>query len=270
MSKKERFRKVLVGLLEDLHRTRDEERILEFLASNSNLPGPRGNLELAHAFAEACENFSAIAPEEMWTLASKLASIPASEAPVNDPKEFLSFCGAVAAGAVGSVRETYYEQALALLRKLSVDSRWRMREGVAMGIQRLIAARGQDVLSDLCRWILDDDWLTMRAVAAGVSEPALLGDERIAEAALELHKTIFDRILTARQRKTDDFKTLRQALGYSLSVVTCALPEQGFRYLQQLADSKDADIMWVLRENLKKNRLIKRFPVEVARIAKLV
>ena len=49
----------------------------------------------------------------------------------------------------------------------------------------------------------------------------------------------------------------------------CATPKEGFRYMQRITDSHDADVRWVIKENLKKNRLIKNFPNEVAAIKKL-
>jgi hypothetical protein len=109
----------------------------------------------------------------------------------------------------------------------------------------------------------------MRAVAAGVAEPALLKDKQTAKLAFELHKKIFVKIVAGRERKSE-IKTLKQGLGYSLSVVVCAIPREGFEYMRQLIDTQDADILWILKENLKKNRLIKNFPKEVASIKKLL
>jgi len=119
-------------------------------------------------------------------------------------------------------------------------------------------------------WIKNSNWLTMRAVAAGVAEPALLKDTQTAKAALDLHRKIIAQVLAVKERKSDEFKTLRQALGYSLSVVICAIPKEGFGYLRNLIDSRDADVLWVIRENLKKNRLTKNFPAEVAETKKLM
>jgi len=270
MSKKEGHREDLVDLLNDFLKTGYEEKIMEFLVSNSNLPGPRGNLELANAFAEVVEDYSIRNPQKIWELALRLTDISPNEAPVNNPKEFLPFCGAVAMGAIGSVHATFYQKAFTFLRKLANDSRWRTREAVAMGIQKLIAKQSQNTLKELKNWIEKNEWLVMRAVAAGVAEPALLRDEQTARGALELHKKIFAQILATREWKSSEFKTLRQALGYSLSVVICAIPQDGFEYMQQLVDSQDADILWVIKENLKKNRLIKNFPNEVAAIKKLL
>jgi hypothetical protein len=270
MSKKEFYKEALVCLLEEFLKTGNGEKIRDYLASNSSLPGPRGNLELAFAFAQVAEDFSTRDLSKMWELALGLISVSADEAPVNDPKEFLPFCGVVTMGAIASAHEEFFQRAFPLLKKLASDSRWRTREGVAMGLQKLIARQGQEVLKELDGWIGKNEWLVMRAVAAGVAEPALLKDEQIAKRALELHEKIFSHILATGERKTDEFRTLRQALGYSLSVVICAAPKEGFEYMRRIAGSYDADILWVIGENLKKNRLVKNFPDEIAAAKKLL
>lgn len=258
-----------MNLFNGFLRTADEEKIKKYLISNSNLPGPRGNLELADTFAEVVNDYSMENPQEIWTLANRLADVSPDEAPVNNPKEFLPFCGAVAIGAIGSIHTTFYRKALAYLRKLADDPRWRTREAVAMGIQKLIAEQSKSTLKELERWTDRNEWLAMRAVAAGVAEPALLKDEQTAKSALKLHKRIFAQILASRDRKSGEFKTLRQALGYSLSVVICAVPREGFEYMQQLIGLRDADVLWIVKENLKKNRLVRNFPNEVATTKRL-
>jgi hypothetical protein len=270
MSKKEGYKKCLTCLFGDFLKTDNEERVTTYLASNSHLPGPRGNLELAYAFAEVTEDFSTKDPHRIWELASRLASFSASEAPVNNPKEFLPFCGVVAIGVIGSVQATFYRKAITFLKKLANDPRWRTREAVAMGIQKLVAKQSENTLKRLESWIEKNEWLAMRAVAAGIAEPALLRDEQTARGALELHKKIFAQIFVAGERKTAEFRTLRQTLGYSLSVVTCASPKEGFAYMQRILESHDADALWVINENLKKNRLIRNFSNEVAATKKLL
>jgi hypothetical protein len=58
-------------------------------------------------------------------------------------------------------------------------------------------------------------------------------------------------------RKSDAFKTLRQALGYCWSVAVVANPETGKPLMEKWLASADPDVRWVMRENLKKNRLRK-------------
>ncbi|MGB9622878.1 MAG: hypothetical protein ACPL07_03430, partial [Candidatus Bathyarchaeia archaeon] len=153
MSKKEGHREDLVHLLTEFLKTGDEEKIMDFLISNSNLPGPRGNLELADAFAEVVEDYSIRNPQKMWELASRLTDFSPNEAPVNNPKEFLPFCGVVAIGAIGSVHATFYRKTFTFLRKLANDPRWRTREAVAMSIQKLIAKQSKNTLKGLESWI---------------------------------------------------------------------------------------------------------------------
>jgi hypothetical protein len=50
---------------------------------------------------------------------------------------------------------------------------------------------------------------------------------------------------------------MRKGLGYCWSVAVAALPEEGKLRFETWIASPDPDIRWILRENLKKNRLLK-------------
>jgi hypothetical protein len=152
------------------------------------------------------------------------------------------------------------------LKELAGDARWRTREAVAMAIQSMIEKRSEETLKEIEQWVKSSNWLVIRAVAAGVAEPALLKDERIAKSAFELHKQIFYKILANGERKSSEFKKLKQGLGYSLSIIVGAVPREGFEYMRQLVEKQDIDILWIVKKNLKKNRLLKNFPEEVASI----
>lgn len=270
MDKKENHKKDLANLFDEFLKNWNEKKIIEYIISNSNLPGPRANLEMAQAFAEVVEEYYAKDPERLWSLSLKLIEVSSDEAPVNDPREFLPFCGARAMGAIGSVSPAFFTKALSLLKELANDPRWRTREAVAIGLQKLLEKHGQRTMKELESWILKDDWLVMRAVAAGVAEPVLLKNEQYAQWALDLHKKIFNQILDTKDRKSEEFKKLKQGVGYTLSVVIHAIPEEGFEYIHQLIDSQDSDILWIVKENLKKKRLTKNFPEEVSSIKKLI
>ena len=272
IGKKDSYKQNLDQYLADFLKMRNDARLSQYLVSNSNLPGPRGNLELAFAFGELVEQHSMkeSSASELWALSSKWTDISPVEAPVNDPREFLPFCGAYTIGIIGSVSPMFLERALRRLKELANDPRWRTREAVAMGIQKLIEKHSQRILKELEVWIRGDSWLQMRAVAAGVAEPRLLKDEETAKGALEIHKRIVAQVLSSKERKSPEFKALRQTLGYSISVVVSAVPKEGFEYLNNLALSRDADIVWIAKENLKKNRLVRRFPREVAAVNKSI
>jgi hypothetical protein len=266
MTKTEFNKQDLANLIDDFLKTGDEKELTQYLISKSNLPGPRGNLELAQAFADLIAVTFSKNPERLWDLCIKAIKISSNEAPVNDPKEFLTFCGTYAIGAIGSVSSLLFDKALFLLKGLSRDSRWRTREAVAMGLQKMIARKPEETLNALDDWIENKDWLAMRAVVAGVAEPYLLRNVQTARKALEFHKKIFAKILATKERKSYEFKAMRKGLGYTFSVVICGLPKEGFRHMHKLASSQDVDILWIVKQNLRKNRLIRNFPDEVTSV----
>ena len=68
--------------------------------------------------------------------------------------------------------------------------------------------------------------------------------------------------ITAAMAKTDgakdeSFKVLKQGMAYCWSVAVAALPETGKPMMERWLASSDKDIMWIMKENLKKNRLMK-------------
>lgn len=264
MGKKEDYKRELIALLDAFIATGNDQALCDYIASNSNLPGPRGNLELAAAFGNAVKQH--VSSESLWSLCQTMAEVSAEETPVNDPRELIPFCGAIGIGALGATYPSRFVGAMTALRMLANDPRWRMREAVPMALQRLIAAYPKKTLNALKQCAAEGSPLEIRAAAAGVAEPALLKDAATARAALELHRIIFERVLKVEDRKSDAFRALRKGLGYTLSVVVRALPEEGFALMHQLAATQDKDVLWIVKENLKKNRLTKNFPAQVESI----
>ena len=68
---------------------------------------------------------------------------------------------------------------------------------------------------------------------------------------------IFINIKTIEKRKDESFRVLKKGLAYGLSVAIAAYPEKGKQIFSELIEIKDKDTQWILKENLKKNRLIK-------------
>jgi hypothetical protein len=210
MGKKENHKKGLVSFFDDFLNRGDDKEIVKYLVSYSNLPGRRANLEVGQAFTEVVEDFFGKDPERLWDLFLKLISISSDEAPVNDPREFLPFCGVWAIGSIGSISSEFFQKALSRLKELANDPMWRLREAVAFGIQKLILRKREKTLKEMERWIIEGNWLEMRAVAAGVAEPVLLRDKQVASQALTLHKKIFNQIIASKERKSEAFKKLKQ------------------------------------------------------------
>ena len=260
----------LILLIDDFLKTNNDNEIRSFLSDNSNLPGPRGNLELAGLFASSVVEYSGKNIDKLWALCLKMTAISADEAPVNTASEFIPFCGTVGIGSTAAAHSSYLKKTLIRLHELANDPRWRMREGVAMGLQKLILLNANTVLTELKKWVIGGNLLELRAVAAAVAEPALLKDIEVAKEAFRLNQQIIMKLIETGERKSEDFRVLRKALAYTLSVVIVPLPKEGFGYLKQLIKMNDPDITWIIKQNLKKNRLIKNFPTEVNSLKKLL
>ncbi len=98
--------------------------------------------------------------------------------------------------------------------------------------------------------------LEQRAAAAALCEPALLREAAQVEQVLRILDGI-TASLQAQDRRSDEFKTLRKALGYCWSVAVVGLPEKGKAMMERWFESDDPDVRWVMKENLKKNRLVR-------------
>jgi hypothetical protein len=204
-----------------------------FLTARSGLPGPRANLDLAQAYAEIAE------PDE-------------ARAFVAGDDEYLALCGALALAArAGDPRHA------AAARSAARDGRWRVREGVALGLQRLAGADRLAFLRLLDSWAGDPDPLVQRARVAAICEPPLLKDRVLAAAGLACCEEVtgFLRTVPAAERRRDDVRTLRQALGYCWSVAVAADPEAGLPALARLEEDDDPDARWIVRSNRAKARL---------------
>lgn len=212
---------------------------IPFLRKNSGLPGPRGNLELAHVVAE-------LGSKKQF---KQFLSFQAQE---NTPEVFLVFCGVIGLGKLAANEPGLFDQ----LREYASDPRWRIREAVATGLQ-LVGDQDMDLLlKEMQKWS-KGNWYEKRAAAAALAEPRLLKQPKYAKKVLQVLDEITASMESADRPKDEAFKVLRQGMGYCWSVVVGALPEEGKLVMEKWLDSQNKDIHWMMRENLKKNRLIK-------------
>jgi hypothetical protein len=175
------------------------------------------------------------------------------QAPTNSREVFLAVCGVVGLGRLLADGDS---DQLIVLRKCASDPRWRIREGVAMALQRW----GEKDMDALLRAMADwrkGNWLEQRAVVAALCEPKLLREPKHAKRVLQLLDRITASMSKATDRTSDDFRVLRQTLGYGWSVAVVAWPDEGRILMEKWFVVDDQDIRWIMRENLKKNRLAK-------------
>jgi hypothetical protein len=238
------------------------EELKEFLKANSNLPGPRGNLEMAYAFADC---FDGDIGDEAWTFMIELSGIGIGQAPANDPGEMLPFCAALAAGSqYAYADENRKKQIRRILRSAMNDERWRMREGAAMGFQRMAEKDFGTVKEIFDSLYPESSFLERRAVIAALAHPPVLKDRNAALYSLKTSEDIMDSIaaLGPEELKSAEFKVLSKGLEYALSVFTVYAPDEGFKMLRRFAAVQQKDIKRIIRSNLGKARIKKKYPRE--------
>ncbi|HEX7589316.1 MAG TPA: HEAT repeat domain-containing protein [Anaerolineae bacterium] len=212
-----------------------------YLLKHSGLPGPRGNIELGQAVADEGDK----------ALFSQFISLDVKTAPVNSPQEFLVFCGTVGFGKLLAEGDA---SALKVLRRQASDPRWRTREGVAMALQRL-GDVDMDALVQAMRVWSKGNLLEQRAAIAALCEPRLLTEKKHAAAVLDILDTVTRSLARIKERKSDEFLALKKGLAYCWSVAVAAYPQEGKAAIEKWFASNDREVIWIMKENLKKNRL---------------
>jgi hypothetical protein len=205
------------------------------LLAHGGLPGPRANLELVHAVADTAT------PEMLDAL-------------IGTGEEYLVLCGVTGLGRLLAEGVAGVEPRL---RAHATDGRWRVREGVAMALQRLGDADPPRLFALAADWAGDPHPLVLRAAVAGPCEPRLLRTPEAAARAVAICAAVTD-AYAARppaSRRDEDMRTLRKALGYCWSVAVAADRDAGLPRFEAYADSTDADIGWIVRENRDKARM---------------
>jgi len=214
-----------------------------YLLEHSALPGPRGNIELGLAAAEEAS------PERIlaWLAWDSV------RAPTSTPEEFLVFCGVLGLGRLAADGD---DLALERLQDHASDERWRVREAVAMAVQR-IADDDFDKALAVVEWWARGGWMVQRAAVAALCEPRLLTTHERTTAVLDLLDVVTNALATAagEDRRSADYRTLRQGLGYCWREAVAADLKTGRIRMERWIGSADDDVRWVMRNNLSKKRL---------------
>ena len=223
----------MAGRVEDY---RAELRVLQdwepYLKKHSGLPGARANLELVQAVGDEAD------ADRLWRMSAST-------------DEFLALCGTAGLGKVALMEPA---TVMTWLQELAADPRWRVREGVAIALQRIGREDMHHLLTEVQTWSTAGPYV-QRAAIAGLCEPALLKHREHAVQTLEILDEITTSLASTADRKQDGFRVLRQALGYCWSVAAAAAPENALPYFEKWMQSKDKDVAWVMKTNLSKARM---------------
>jgi hypothetical protein len=203
-----------------------------YLKKHSGLPGPRANLELVKAVGEEAD------ADGLWRLSAS-------------SDEFLALCGTAGLGKVALMEP---ETVMTWLKEVASDQRWRVREGVAIALQRIGRESMPRLLADMELWAEDGPFV-QRAAVAGLCEPALLKHREHAVQVLVILDRVTSSLAATENRKDEGFRVLRQALAYCWSVAAAAAPVNAGPYFEKWLQSTDRDVAWVMKENLSKKRM---------------
>jgi hypothetical protein len=225
----------------DALRSRPRGEWTDYLRAHSGLPGPRANLELVQAAADvgSADEFAA------W---------------LDSDDEYLAVCGTVGLGRLAAEGD---DEPLAVLRQLASDPRWRVREGVAMAVQRVGDADPDRLLAVAREWASGSAF-EQRAAVAGICEPRLLQTQQMAGGALGQVDAVTARFAASSDRRSDGARALRKALGYCWSVAIAAAYPNGREVFERWVESDDPDVRWIVKTNLGKRRLVRLDPAWVA------
>lgn len=239
MSKKDDCKNSLMPLLSDRIQLED------FLIKNSNLPGPRANLELLFALSEIYDDFDTLID---WS------NISAAHADTDDPKSFLPVCSLVCLGRVFAKNKN--ERTLQVLKEHANDNRWRIREAVAFGFQIIGETDFNELIRIFDEWFENSNNLEKRAILVSLAHPKFL-DKSNAEYCFKITDLILGEL-----KIDDDFKVLKKGLDFTISVFVAANDKLGFDFMEKWI-GRDKIIDRIIKENLMKNRVKKIDPEKV-------
>jgi hypothetical protein len=246
MGKREMARAALLGLAAG-----SEAREAHLLAG-SNLPGPRANLELLDAAGDVLTREEAL----------RYAALSPDATPAGTALEFLPCCGVVAIGRLVAEGD---DALVPRLRAAAGDPRWRVRESVAIGLQRWGDADVTAMTAAISGWP-DGTPYEARAAVAAICEPRLLTSAGAVEAAARILDAATARLVAIARPRGEPGRVLGAALGYGWSVAIAASPAAVLPGFERWAASEDPDVRRLVKENLGKARFTRAAPDDAARI----
>jgi hypothetical protein len=232
----------------------DLDELTKYLTENSNLPGPRANLGLANKLAELVTS--------NWVDHKKFLR-RCIDSWGND--EYLRTCRNIVLGYIAAEHPQEDNWALDLLYLDNFNDEWRPREAVTIGLTESLRRRETYMLQLLHRWNEDNDLRVLRNTLVTLADPGNLRKSLgLREALRTYHLKAMDALRYDSNSKPG-YQMLKKSLGFTLSVAAVEDPEM----MRMLRDWVEADIkQWksVLRSNLKKSRLVKKYPEQTRQL----
>jgi len=154
------------------------------------------------------------------------------------PDEFLAFCGVLGLGYLVADGQSRH---LGRLRHHASDSRWRICEAIALGLQQYGRVQPKNLIDVMSHWCLGNP-LERRAAIAATCEPELLKNPVVAHRTFNLLDRVTASLVEEDNRRSEDVRALRKTLGYAWSVAVAAQPEVGLARMASWFEQQDPDI----------------------------
>jgi hypothetical protein len=258
MPKLNQYAGELRDLIGAMLKSGDKTLLEAYLTERGNISTPMANLPLTHAFANVIgTDFATEAT--LNQILDPWDALGVDALPHGNDREILPMCAVLSYGHLAVSRPDWWDAMTFRLFAAAADERWRIREMAATAFQRMLDADWSRAFAELRSQVMCGNPLVLRALVAAVAEPPILTDQERCNDALRLQEEVAWQFaaIPAAQRADEHVRVLRQGLGYSISVAVAAVPDKGFALLGFLACEPDKDLQWIVRENLKKNRLHK-------------
>jgi hypothetical protein len=223
------------------------------LLADSGLPGPRANLELLDAAGDVLTREEALL----------FAALGPDATPAGTALEFLPCCGMVALGRLVADGDVAL---VARLREAAGDPRWRVRESVAIALQRWGDSDPAAMTAAIAGWP-NGTLYEARAAVAAVSEPRLLRTPPMVEAAARVLDGSTRALVAVPRPRGEPGRVLGAALGYGWSVAIAASPSVVLPAFERWVPSDDPDVRRMVKENLAKARFARAAPDAVRRLS---
>lgn len=219
--------------------------LLALLESKSGLPGPRPNLEYILEFAQ-------IATAESVTTC--LEVLEDTSLAADSPREFIGLCAVVGAGAVAARGGV---PAGGVLRKAANHPLIRLRDAAVTGLVQIGKAK-PGLLWEIFNSWENSNFAEKRAMVCALCDETFLQAHPVqVEKVLKVCNELLEDMDAQRLTKSEDFKSLRKAMGIVLSVPVTLQPELGKACFEHWSQLPSPEVRWVLNENLKKSRMVK-------------
>lgn len=236
------------------------DSVNNYLLHNSMLPGKRANLTLMQSFSKVISTLNP--SEELYNYLTYIFNTTSNG---NDESTMLVICGLMGLGNFYNKNSIKKSEITSLLIQAMNDGRWRVREIVTESL-KIIAINSYSEFQKIIDSIYKPTLLEQRAIVATLAHPIILKTNSQIEYSLRALDNILKNFSKLDSKKDiEDYKALKKGLSFAPSVIVAASPVEGFDILKKYINiNKNTNS--VIKENLKKSRLLKYYPEEIQKI----